>query len=254
MFLLMMKEHLVENTRKCTSPYLSKSLYIKGLQCHKALWLHKNRPELKGKISAAQQVVFDSGTDLGILAQGLFPGGVEVPYSGLTHSEQLIKTQELIAGGTTTIYEATFSFDNVFVKVDILHQSERGWHIYEVKNSTGCKDVYINDIAIQQYVVTGSGLRIMRACLIHVNKTDVHHDDNKVEKRFSILDVTEKVMVRETDVPIQLIAMREALDEDIPAIDIGPHCEKPYTCDFKGHCWSHIPADSVFPLSEISTF
>lgn len=244
----------MENPRQSATPYLSKSLYIKGLQCHKALWLHKHHPKLKSKPSAAQKAAFDSGTDVGILAQQLFPDGVEVPYDGLTHSEQLSRTQELIADGTTTVYEATFSFDNVFVKVDILHQSENGWHIYEVKNSTGCKDVYINDIAIQQYVVTGSGLPITRACLIHVNKTDVYHDDNKVEKLFSILDVTENVLIRETDVPIKLMAMRKALSEDVPAIDIGPHCEEPYTCDFKGHCWCDIPADSDSPLSEISTF
>jgi hypothetical protein len=60
-----------------------KSLYIKGLQCHKALWLHKNRPELKAKPSAARQAAFDSSTDSEILAQRLFPDGVLVPYAEL---------------------------------------------------------------------------------------------------------------------------------------------------------------------------
>ncbi|MDD2364775.1 MAG: hypothetical protein PHN84_01285 [Desulfuromonadaceae bacterium] len=131
-----------------TSPYLSKSLYIKGLQCHKALWLHKYQSELKDDVSGSQQASFDSGTDAGILAQELFPGGVEVPYDGLTQSEQIIRTQDLIAGGTTTIYEATFSFDNTFVKVDILHKDKNGWELYEVKASTGLKEVYLNDIAV----------------------------------------------------------------------------------------------------------
>ena len=233
------------HTRKPTHPYLSKSLYIKGLQCHKALWLYKNSPELKSKHSAAQLAAFDNGTDVGIVAQGLFPEGIEVPYSGLTHAEQLARTQELIAYGTTTIYEATFSFDNVLVKVDILHRGETGWEIYEVKSSTECKDVYLNDIAVQQYVVTGSGLPITRACLIHINTHYVRHGDIEVEKLFSILDMTEKVLVREADVPVQLMAMRKALGQDMPDIESGPHCEKPYPCDFKGHCWSRIPADPL---------
>ena len=46
----------MKTTQKSSTAYLSKSLYIKGLQCHKALWLHKNRPELKDKVSAAQHV------------------------------------------------------------------------------------------------------------------------------------------------------------------------------------------------------
>ena len=238
------------NPRQSATPYLSKSLYIKGLQCHKALWLHKNRPELKSKPSAAQKAAFDSGTDVGILAQKLFPGGIEVPYDGLTHAEQLSRTQELIAGGATTIYEATFSYDNVLVKVDILHKGETGWEIYEVKSSTECKEVYLNDIAVQCYVVASSGLPITRACLVHINKRYVRYGDIEVEKLFTILDVTEKVLARQANVPDKLTAMREPLGQDIPAIDIGPHCEKPYLCDFKAHCWSHIPADSVFALRD----
>jgi hypothetical protein len=33
-----------------------------------------------------------------------------------------------------------------------------------------------------------------------------------------------------------------------PDIDIGPYCDKPYSCDFHGHCWSHVPEDSVFDI------
>ena len=32
------------------------------------------------------------------------------------------------------------------------------------------------------------------------------------------------------------------------SIDIGPWCSNPYDCDFKGHCWQHIPEMSVFSL------
>ena len=240
----------MENGRQCTSPYLSKSLYIKGLQCHKALWLHKNRPELKAKPSVAQLAVFDSGTDVGILAQGLFPDGVLVPYDGLSSAEQLAMTKAALNRGEKTIYEATFSFDNVFVKVDILHKGETGWEIYEVKSSTECKEVYLNDIAVQQYVVSGSGLPITKACLVHINKRYVRYGAIEPGKLFIILNVTEKVLTRQANVPDKLTAMREPLGQDMPAIDIGPHCEKPYLCDFKGYCWNHIPADSVFALRD----
>jgi len=240
----------VKIAQKPTTTYLSKSLYIKGLQCHKALWLHKYRPELKAKPSAAQLAVFQGGTEVGVLAQGLFSGGLLVPYEGLSHAEQLAMTRNALNSGEETIYEATFSFNNVFVKVDILHRGETGWEIYEVKSSTECKEVYLNDIAVQQYVVTCSGLTITRACLIHINNRYVRHGDIDVEKLFSILDVTEKVLSLETSVPDQLTSMRGALGETTPTIDIGPHCEKPYVCDFKGHCWNHIPADSVFSLRD----
>ncbi len=231
-----------------TTTYLSKSLYNKGLQCHKALWLHKNRPELKDKVSAAQQAAFAGGTDVGILAQELFPGGVLVPYDGLSHDEQLAMTAAALSRGETTIYEATFSFDNVFVKVDILHQGAGGWEIHEVKSSTECKEVYLNDIAVQYYVLAGAGLPISQSCIVHINKKYVRHGAIEVDKLFTIQDVTEKTHARQASLSAKLAAMREALGEDLLAIDVGPHCEKPYKCDFKGHCWSHIPKDSVFSL------
>jgi hypothetical protein len=240
----------METIQKFSTPYISKSLYIKWLQCHKALWLHKNRPELKTKPSAAQMAVFDSGTEVGILAQTLFPGGLLVPYDGMSHTEQLAMTKDALNSGEKTIYEATFSFDNVFVKVDVLHRGEKGWEIYEVKSSTECKDVYLNDIAVQQYVVSGSGLPITGTYLIHINNRYIRHSDIEVEKLFTILDVTEKSIARQSNVPTKLTAMREALGGDVPTIDIGKHCETPYTCEFKAHCWSHIPAESVFALRD----
>jgi len=148
-------------------------------------------------------------------------------------------TEEALKSGENTIYEATFCFDNVFVKVDILHRVESGWEIYEVKSATECKKVHLSDIAVQQYVVTGSGVTIVRACLIHINNRYVRQGDIEVEKLFTILDVTDKVLVREADVPCELMAMRKPLGENMPVPDVGPHCENPYPCDFKGHCWSH---------------
>ena len=59
---------------------LSKSQYMRGLQCHKSLWLFKFKHELREKPGPEQQAVFDSGTEVGILAQQLFPGGVNIEF------------------------------------------------------------------------------------------------------------------------------------------------------------------------------
>jgi len=59
---------------------LSKSLFIRGLQCHKSLYLHRYYPELKDAIPPSREAVFETGAEVGIVAQSLFPGGVNVPY------------------------------------------------------------------------------------------------------------------------------------------------------------------------------
>jgi hypothetical protein len=53
--------------------FLSKSQFTRGLQCHKSLWLFKNRRDLQQKPDASLQARFDAGTAVGILAQQLFP-------------------------------------------------------------------------------------------------------------------------------------------------------------------------------------
>ena len=60
------------------------------------------------------------GREVGALAQQLFPGGTEVPFSDLSVTEQLVKTHELIEAGVEVIYEASFAFDGIFIKTDIL--------------------------------------------------------------------------------------------------------------------------------------
>lgn len=232
------------------STYLSESLFIRGRQCHKSLWLYKNRPELRDVITDAQKTIFDSGTDVGILAQDLFPGGVEVPYEGLTHEQQVEKTKTALNIGTETIYEATVQYDGIFVKADILHLGTRGWEIYEVKSSTKLKDVFIFDAAIQFHAFTGAGLDICMVSIVHIDNTYIRNGDLDIQQLFAIKDVTGRVQELQPFIISDIAAQRAMLEGDVPTIDIGKQCDDPYICDFKGHCWQHIPEDSVFNLRD----
>ena len=230
---------------------LSKSRFVRGLQCHKSLWLYSHRPELREKPSASQQAIFDSGAEVGELAQQLFPGGVLVPYAGLTFSEQIEQTQAAIAAGVSTIYEATFLFDDIFVKVDILHRAVDGWELYEVKSATRCKEVFLNDLAVQYHVVEGAGISVARAYLIHINNRYERHGRVEVDQLFSRLDVSDEVRSRRQDVKAEVVRQKTVLGSSLPEFDIGPHCQNPYPCDFKSHCWAHVPTPSVFDLADI---
>ena len=228
--------------------YLSKSRYILGLQCPKALWLTTYRPDLKDEVSESQEAVFQSGTDVGILAQDLFPGGVEIPYDGLTHAEQLSRTRQAIDDGVTTIYEAAFSHDGVFVKADLLHRGEQGWELQEVKSSTGVKDIYRHDIAVQYHVVTGAGVPLRYAGLVHINSQYVRQGAIRVEELFARQDLTAETVNRQDEVRAQIGELRRMLAGEMPEVGIGPHCSNPYECPFSGHCWEHVPSPSVFDL------
>ena len=232
------------------SIFLSKSQFTRGLQCHKSLWLLKYRKELQEKPDAALQARFDAGTEVGILAQQLFPGGAALQYeNGI--SENILKTQQLLLSGTEIFYEATFRYDNVLAMVDILRKGENGWEIYEVKSSTETKDIFINDTAVQYYVVNGAGLKITKVFLVHLNSGYTRQGDLDLSALFAVDDVTDVTLSRQHSIPEQISDMRRDLDGGEPVIDIGPYCDDPYACDFKQYCWQRIPENSVFDIANL---
>lgn len=181
--------------------YLSKSLFIKGIQCHKSLFLHKFRPELKDPTPPSAEALFESGSEVGIIAQGLFPGGVNIPYDPEDYDKQVRLTQETVRSGIDTIYEAAFKYNGVFVKTDILNKEKEGWSIYEVKSSTSMKDIYLPDAAIQFYTVKGSGLPVSRVYLVHINNQYIREGDIEVQKLFTVNDITSEVLGRQDTKP-----------------------------------------------------
>lgn len=234
---------------------LSKSQFIRGLQCHKSLWLYRNRYELRTEPDDFQQAIFNTGTNVGILAQQLFAGGHEIVYAPDKIDENVKKTKELIESGTETIYEASFIYDNVLVLVDILHKGTDGWEIYEVKSSTGVikknqlKTQYKHDVSVQYYVLKGNGMDISKVCMIHLNNKYVFRDELDIKQLFTIENVTDAVIEHQSFVKDQLSLQWDMLDSDEPQIDIGLYCSNPYLCDFKEYCWQHIPKYSVFSIS-----
>jgi len=228
---------------------LSKSLILKGLQCQKALWLVKHPPDFEFPPQPDLEAKFRAGTEVGLLAQQLFPGGIEVPYEGLSFPAQLARTRELIDSGADVIYEASFSFSAIFVKVDILVRDTDGWQIHEVKMGTSVKEVNLDDVAVQHYVLSSCGLTISKSFLVHIDNSYVRQGDIEVDKLFSSEDISFKVAARQQSLPEIVAELRETIRESVePDIDIGPHCSNPYECDFIPYCWQHLPENSIFDL------
>ena len=235
-------------TNKKDLSYLSKSQFIRGLQCPKSLYLYKTQPDLRDPVSDAQEAIFQAGTDVGIVAQGLFPGGKVIPYDGMSLDDQKKLTQAEMAAGTPILYEPAFQFDKVFVKADILRKVEEEWDLYEVKGGTGIKEVYLKDIAFQYYVLKNSGLPIRKAYLVYINNQYVRNGALDLDQLFLFEEVTQKAIEREGLVREEIGRLRGILAGGLPGIDIGEHCSDPYPCDFQGHCWAHIPEYSVLDL------
>jgi hypothetical protein len=226
---------------------LSKSQYIRGLQCHKSLWLYKNNPELRDVPDQQTESLFNTGYTVGELAKELFPDGIEIKFDPDNFKGMIEKTKKLTANGTEVIYEATFSEDGIFAMADILVKNGDAWDMYEVKASTKVKEYHINDASIQWYALS-KAIELNRAYIIHIDNTYVRNGKLEIEKLFAIEDITELVLDKQYTIEPNLNDMEQTLNGDLPNIDIGGHCGDPFACDFKGHCWKDIPSPSVFNL------
>ena len=236
---------------------LSKSLYTRGIQCLKVLWLKKYKTSVLTPPDESAQAIFETGNVVGDLACKLFPNGKEVPFSR-DSDEMIATTKEWLEDGVQNIYEATFAYDGILMMVDILHASEDGVSIYEVKSSTSVKDIYVHDVSIQYYVLNNLGFNIKNANVVHINSSYVRGDELDLDELFSVVDVTEDVIALQESIPNVLREFEVCLSdtENEPDINIGKHCKNPYECDAKDYCWSvqrEIPEYSVFNIFNLGS-
>ena len=233
---------------------LSKSTFIRGLQCEKSLYLYKHHYKLKDPTPASVQAVFDQGTNIGLLAQSLFPNGVDAsPENHFKMVESVGKTREFISQGQTIIYEATFLYNDILAALDILVKYDNGWKAYEVKSSTKVSETYVKDAAIQYYTITNSGIDLKDISIVHINNQFTKDGELDLHKLFRIESVYDQVLDYLPRIPNEIRRLKNVIESpDIPQVDIGPHCSDPYDCDFKGTCWKHIPEYSVFNISRLN--
>ena len=225
--------------------YLTKSNYLNGIQCHKRLWYEENNRDKKSDTTISQQRIFDQSKKVGILARDHFPEGLLI--TAIAPPNSVEQTEKAIREGNSRIFEASFIFNDVLVRCDILEQDSKSWQITEVKASTSVKEEYLQDLAVQKYVLTGQGLSISKTQLMFINNKDCVYPD--MSNLFTIEDVTDQVDSLMDNVPDHIEKFKTILGRDVePNVLIGEHCDKPNPCPFKAHCWKAVPKKSIFTI------
>jgi hypothetical protein len=235
------------------APYLTKSRFMNGLACPKWLWLgwHKPLPYEEPEAGSIQAV----GTDIGIHATQLFPTGILIDEKAWEHKKAIERTACLVNDqSVSSIYEAAFEYDNVRIRVDILERlSDGSWGIREVKSSTSVKDDYINDLAVQLYVLEGCNVPITSIELVHINNQYIHQvGDVDWEQFFTRADRREEVLERLNLIPSEVKSLHGVMEkEDCPDISAGPKCSG--YCPYWSHCTEDKPKeDWILTLPRLS--
>lgn len=240
-----------------TPPFrLSKSRFLAGLQCEKRLYLDIHAPELATSPDTATQAMLDMGIEVGSLARRRVPGGVLVTADHRHSAEALRETAALLHDLTVpAIYEGAFEYDDILVRVDILERvtADDGiasWRLIEVKASTKVKDVHLEDLAVQAYVLRGAGVPLSGVSLMHINTRYVHDGGEwDLQQLFSVEDVTEAVAARATAVQPRVASLRTTLRQaEAPSVEPDWHCHTPYECPYWEFCTKDKPDRWIFHL------
>ncbi len=230
---------------------ISKSQFLRGLQCPKSLWLNRYSPESRDQTDAAKEALFSSGNEAGKTARALYPGGEEILFNASDFGGMLKKTSDLLKGGCEVIYEASFSRGGIFVMADILVKKGSHWELFEVKSSTSVKEYQIQDTAVQWYVIS-QVLPLKEAAVIHINTGYTRKGALEPDKLFNTEYITDQVLFIQEEIPLKLGKMKDILSGPCPETEIGEHCSLPFVCDFYNHCRKDIPEPSVFSLTRLS--
>ena len=212
---------------------ISKTDFMRGMQCPKMLWLDRHKPELR-VIPPEVRARLDAGTGFGELAKGMFG-----PYEDMTvyrpgstvpdKAAMLQRTQEHLAAGTPVICEAAFSNYNNYCAVDILRKTDAGYDFYEVKNTPEVYPQLVKDAGFQYYILTRCKVNVGRIFIV------THGPDE--ENPFVPVDVTAEAKGYYkwiNDHIWDLNRLQKQPDEiETPP---GDQCSTPYECWYYGYC------------------
>ena len=231
---------------------ISKTDFVRGLQCEKMLWLDAHAPELK-IIPPEVQEKLDAGNEFGDAAMGLFGEYVETTTfreDGRLHFSAMIeKTQALLQVGTPVICEGSFSWYGNFCAADILRKEGNGHTMYEVKNTFYAREAFLTDLGFQAFILQKCGVKLNGVRLVLRGDTpppDITPDEFEpvatyIEHngfRYRIIDVTKAIKPAQKLASDRIFELGKIKKKDalMPAIRVGEHCEKPYKCWYFEHC------------------
>jgi hypothetical protein len=234
---------------------LTKSKILEGIQCAKRLHFSINHPEFALPPNESQKTLFNQGIEVGKFAQNQFPGGVVISAPSFDRDLILKQTAEALNHNGLTLFEAGFLHEGLFVQVDILHREnlDAPWEIIEVKSSTKIKNEHLYDLAVQKYVVQNQMFNVQSFSIMTVNSECVFPN---LENLFSKEDVTNLLVPLETEIASKIALLKKVESQSMDSFgDIGAHCDAPYECPYKAHCWKpkNIPEVSVFDIPGLAT-
>ena len=229
---------------------LSKSKYIRGLQCDRALWLDVHNPRL-ARYTAEQMRRFDRGREFEYAFKATFPNGIDISAELKRNVDAYPdRTAELLDhADSIDLFEAGFLYDGVLVLADVVHQNPDGTlDIYEVKSGTILSETYKRDAALQHYVIAHCR-EVNTFSIVYNGMSDLSDGSDLSDKfdSFKVIDLTKELEAETDTIAHNIAAMKQIVFATAePATPTGQHCIEPYVCPYQHYCAQGVRQMSLF--------
>ena len=207
---------------------LTKSKFILGLQCEKALYLDVYKPQL-AYFTPETLTRFRKGRDFEAKVKSLFPNAIDISQHCGRNIQKYpeLTSQILEQPGEVNLYEAGFVYNEVLVLADVVHKDADGnISVYEIKNSLSVKDVFRHDVNLQHYVISH--------CVKHIDSFSIIYNDGNDNPLYE--DLLPEAKEAEPLIASQIERFKEVLQGMEPLTETGPHCSTPYDCPYRRYC------------------
>jgi hypothetical protein len=239
---------------------LTKSDLQSFLQCSRKLWLEHNRADLDapGNSSSLRRAV--DGNIVGQKAREqlevgfLWPEGGDDKAMAAQSALEVLRNSPGVAAAEVPLVSA-----DLYARADALLADGKSYVLRETKASTFplCADKltpdapevhHLQDIAIQAWVMDGSGIARSRVEINYLNGQWRYPGGGDYSRLFRAMDVTADADLRKSQVPTWLDAARQTLAGAMPNVSTGKQCSHPYDCQFLSFCMTLDPPGPEHPI------
>ena len=227
---------------------LTKSKYMNGLESYNLLWRAVNDPDSIPKPDEKAQARFDFGKLIEDYAHHIYPNSINLSEYGFI--ENIDKTKELM-NSDKILFEAGFMTNRLYTRSDIIipNKDTNSYEIIEIKSGTRIKDEHINDLAFQRYVLTKSGYKVDKCCVMNINNKYVKDGDIKPELLLKLTDVTQDVDKASEGIEERVNEMISIIDQkECPEITIKDLSTIKFATFLYDEFLSEYPENNVFDL------
>lgn len=229
---------------------LTKSKYIRGLQCEKALYLDVYKPKL-AFYPPETLAKFKEGRLFEKTFKETFPNGIDISARLRYRMDDYpVLTADLLRRpGETALFEAGFLYNEVLVLADVVHKHADGSiDIYEVKNGNAVSSTFRNDIGIQNYVIQHA-LQAIQPEDLFCNGLTLNHFYllyNNGEGGFVKEDLREHAQAACDGIEQNVARFKQVLHAEEPLMPMSEQCDTPYECPYKRYC-KRLKPKSLLP-------